>query len=1459
MPANTNSHKLFLLFAVYFFSLKVAAQQSIANLSDSAALFSKTVSRICSHDKMLYELRKDPFYVQREAKMNQEIRNAISKINADTIITLPVVVHIINPNPYAITDLQVIDGINLLNDAFSKSGIYAASPGADTKLRFCLAKKSPEGGITTGITRTTSFFSTHLNKDIEDGKLKNLVQWDPLKYINIWLITSIDAEAYSDFTCGLWYRLGVGGYATLPPGGGPTDGIVVTGFGALLAHEMGHYLGLYHTFQGGCANYDCSLDGDMVCDTPPDGTVRPSAGCNLPSNTCNTDTLSNYSNGNFFTDVPDQIKNFMDYGNAGCSIQFTQGQADRMRGAIISQRSGLLENECDPPCQENIVTAFTRDIAYPVIGDLVTFTNTSSGASNFEWLVNGVVISSTTNFTYTFNAAGKDTVTLKAFNTPGCFGAYTNFIITNCGVTARFYTNKQVIASKVGILLDSIVFTNDSYNGLAYEWLMSNDQGMQEQVVGTNANITYVFPAPANYYMRLVATNGSCQDTTDSYTISVLDPTPDGYVYGSAYCFQQTKIKLTLCIADFGYAPLPAHTPVTFYDGDPHLPTAHKLSPTFYLPAASPGGNCATCYTHIVDVQYPFLDKLYMVFADSGNAVPVVLPNLPLIEKNYANNFNSINNIRFRATATPVTATLLPGDTLQLSATGAPAAPTGLNTYLWSTAYLLSCTTCRSPYLYADSDRVKRVIVTSSYGCYDTAYVDIKVPPANDYSIHMDNAICASHDSMSINFTVYNSFIRGSIPRDLKISFYQGDPTTAGAVLLPPVYSVADTVFLRQQSFSARIKIMTEGNLYAVVNDSTMQIPITLPNTPKLEKDYSNNMHSLYYEPNKTIIDTAICQGQTYSGYNIAGTYIDTLSGYNGCDSIITLHLIIKPVFNTTITASICDGENYAGHTTSGVYVDVYPAFNGCDSTRTLHLTVKPVFHTTVTTAICDGENYAGHTTTGMYVDIYTAANGCDSTRTLYLTVKPVFHTTVITSICDGQQYAGHTISGTYVDIYTAANGCDSTRTLYLTVNPVFTTFVTASICDGENYAGHTTTGIYIDVYTAANGCDSTRTLNLLVNPVKFTTVTTSICLGQDYAGHTISGTYVDVYSTTLGCDSTRTLHLTVNLPVSTTINKVICQDDSYAGYNSTGTYTDIFTAANGCDSTRTLYLLVNPKKFTAVNAAICKGETYLAGGHLQTITGVYTDSLLTYLGCDSLVSTHLTVNPLPTPDLGKDKSICSGDVLTLNPGTFVSYQWQNGSTNNIYTTNVVGQYMVLVTNNFGCKASDTMRVLKIFPLPKKFLPADTSLCRGNPVKITVPGYINYLWTTGDTQNYLQIIKSGLYGLQVTDRNGCIGIDTMKVYYYNCGIVWIPNAFTPDNNGANDVFKPNFPAPVQNYRMQIWNRWGLRVFETTSSSIGWDGKFKSDTQPSAVYIYIITFRDIDGIDVKKTGTITLIR
>ncbi|MFI5151680.1 MAG: hypothetical protein ACHQET_00005, partial [Chitinophagales bacterium] len=112
------------------------------------------------------------------------INNRRTGILDDSYI-LPVVFHIISETPQNITDQQIQDALKDLNDAFARTGIYGNSNGANTRIQFCLAQKDPEGGSSNGITRTTSYFA-NMDQDLEDDRLKNLIIWDPKRYINIW-------------------------------------------------------------------------------------------------------------------------------------------------------------------------------------------------------------------------------------------------------------------------------------------------------------------------------------------------------------------------------------------------------------------------------------------------------------------------------------------------------------------------------------------------------------------------------------------------------------------------------------------------------------------------------------------------------------------------------------------------------------------------------------------------------------------------------------------------------------------------------------------------------------------------------------------------------------------------------------------------------------------------------------------------------------------------------------------------------------------------------------------------------------------------------------------------------------------------------------------------------------------------------------------------------------------------
>ena len=119
-------------------------------------------------------------------------------------------------------------------------------------------------------------------------------------------------------------------------------------------------------------------------------------------------------------------------------------------------------------------------------------------------------------------------------------------------------------------------------------------------------------------------------------------------------------------------------------------------------------------------------------------------------------------------------------------------------------------------------------------------------------------------------------------------------------------------------------------------------------------------------------------------------TYYVTAS-YGGATYNDSVLITVNRPSLQIISTSICDGDNYLGYTANGIYTDTLVAVNGCDSIRTINLIVKPKSFLSINQTICSGQTYLGYNSSGMYIDRLIAANGCDSIRTLQLTVLPKF------------------------------------------------------------------------------------------------------------------------------------------------------------------------------------------------------------------------------------------------------------------------------------------------------------------------------------------------------------------------------------------------------------------------------------------------------------------------------------
>ena len=313
-------------------------------------------------------------------------------------------------------------------------------------------------------------------------------------------------------------------------------------------------------------------------------------------------------------------------------------------------------------------------------------------------------------------------------------------------------------------------------------------------------------------------------------------------------------------------------------------------------------------------------------------------------------------------------------------------------------------------------------------------------------------------------------------------------------------------------------------------------------------------------------------------------------------------------------------------------------------------------------------------------------------------------------------------------------------------------------------------------------------------------------------------------------CKNPTTSTLNINACNSYTLNTEI--------FDLPGTYIRTIPNTAGCDSIITLHLTIN-KKTTEQNIAICEGSSFFAGGADKTLSGTYTDTLQTSLNCDSIVTTHLTVHPVPLPNLGIDRDLCAGTQAVINPGLFTSYLWQDMSNAPDFTIQAPGKYWVKVTNSFNCSATDSFIVRSILPSPANFLKETDSVCNNGKLQIASSGVFNtYLWSTGEGQNIVLVDKPGKYWLNVKDANGCEGTDSISVFEKECmSGVYIPLAFTPNRDGRNDIFKANVFGELVSFKLQVFDRGGQLIFQTTDPGKGWNGLNKGQSYPTTVFVW----------------------
>jgi gliding motility-associated-like protein len=414
---------------------------------------------------------------------------------------------------------------------------------------------------------------------------------------------------------------------------------------------------------------------------------------------------------------------------------------------------------------------------------------------------------------------------------------------------------------------------------------------------------------------------------------------------------------------------------------------------------------------------------------------------------------------------------------------------------------------------------------------------------------------------------------------------------------------------------------------------------------------------------------------------------------------------------------------------------------------------------------------------------------------------------------------------------------------------------------------------------TWSNG--STDTLIKITQPG---TYWVKVKLGECIASDTIVVTQNPLPQFTLGADTVICNNASITLaPNPNYINSTYTWSNATTNatntVNNAGLHWLQLTDSKGCKyrDSITISFKTLPNYSLGNDTAICQKDTItlnatVAGATNYTWNTTATTPIIkafttnTYWcdvnkeGCIYRDSINLLVKPLPLVNLGKDTTICEDKTYLLNAtNTNASYLWQDASTNPTYLVSQAGMYHVKVTMS-NCINRDTT-IVQYQLKPKFTLGADKLICPSLTYTLNPqlnPNGISFLWQDGTTDTTLKISQAGLYYLDVTNYCGTTR-DSIQVTKGLCK-VYVPTAFTPNNDGVNDVFKIGGGEAIKDFTLTVYNRWGAKVYTTTNTQNGWNGTVNNKPQPTGAYIYNISYKDAVTNEVfKMKGTVVLIR
>lgn len=690
---------------------------------------------------------------------------------------------------------------------------------------------------------------------------------------------------------------------------------------------------------------------------------------------------------------------------------------------------------------------------------------------------------------------------------------------------------------------------------------------------------------------------------------------------------------------------------------------------------------------------------------------------------------------------------------------------------------------------------------------------------------------------------------------------------------LSPTLCPGETVVVNGTTYDENTPVGQETLVSALGCDSIVNIQLNF------HPASTNNIAQTLCEGEQLVVN-----GTVYDQNNPAGTEIVAGGSANGCDSTIVIVLQFVPPVTENLTLNLCSGEQivvngtvYDQNNPGGTELIPGGSANGCDSTVVVALSFFPEPTTTLNPTLCEGEQlvvngtvYNQNNPSG--TEILQTVNGCDSTVVVNLNFQPAVSSQITPTLCFGESltvngtlYDGNNPSGTEVIIGGAVNGCDSTILVDLSFSLPITATIqgNASICTGGSATltflleGETTFNV-----TYSNGISPPATLNNISNGE---TITVS-------PGAT--ATYTILSATAVG----NVCPVAISGSATVSVSNLAVQGQVTSDFQGFGV-----SCPGSEDGSATVVPLGGLPPYTYVWS---DGQTGAEAEGLAAAT--YTVTMTDDGGCTGSASVTLTAPPEITATLSGLSPLCFGDrdgsiLIEAVDGGSGPYSFSMDG--NVFQSIpaglpftianlAAGVYELVIRDANGCTTSVAANVLAQEELVLD-LGEDRTIKLGDSTLIRAQ--VNFdiaqlQWTptlnlsTPDvSDSYANPMESTAYRLTAEDANGCSASDVVMIFVNKTRSVYIPNVFSPNGDGFNDLFTIFAGSDVVEVKgFVIFDRWGNMLYQKgpflpNDSQYGWDGTFEGQEMNAAVYVYYAEIVFADGLTEVFKGDVILMR